>query len=171
MKFKGVTGDGGKLKVQKAAISKYGTWPLYAAFSGGSLSGWLNFTNGVSGTLHWFKPGVSTNLATIGSLYGYATPLLQVSNATCNIRIIGSDGLATALQLTPDNKITLTGCTTNISKFSLKTKTGEFKGTLLHPVTGQSVTFQGVLLQQQNGGGGYFLHNGQSGYIELEAAP
>ncbi len=58
---------------------------------------------------------------------------------------------------------------TNLSadrlSLSVAVKTGMFTGSFVHPDTGRSIRFQGVLLQQQNFGTGFFLDDGVSGEV------
>jgi uncharacterized protein YjbI with pentapeptide repeats len=54
-------------------------------------------------------------------------------------------------------------------KLTFSTQAGTFKGTA-SPASG-AVSFQGVVLQKANLGGGYFLNANQSGKVELSPAP
>jgi hypothetical protein len=58
----------------------------------------------------------------------------------------------------------------NVSKLSAKLtgKTGLFSGRFRHPVTNESVAFEGVLLQKQSSGSGGFRTKSASGSVQLQ---
>jgi len=48
---------------------------------------------------------------------------------------------------------------------TVTTSTGLFKGTVINPADGKPVSFNGVLLQKQNFGGGFFTGFNQTGRV------
>jgi hypothetical protein len=66
------------------------------------------------------------------------------------------------------NGVTASGATvTSTNKVTLKLSAGQgtFKGTVPNPPGKKPISFNGVLLQNQNFGSGYFLGTNQSGRI------
>ena len=173
---KGVLADNSKV-TQKANLLTTGQWPFYVPlYSGhGAMLGWLTFSNHViGGTVYWFKPANSgglypagfTNVTeAAGSSYvftkgvpvlNFSTGILQVSNGNLSNTFIEGIALDSASKVT----------STNASlKMTITTSTGLFKGTVADPVSGRSVSFNGVVLQQQNTGGGFFIGATQAGRV------
>jgi hypothetical protein len=53
-------------------------------------------------------------------------------------------------------------------KVTVTTSTGLFKGTVVNPADGKSISFNGVVLQKQNIGAGFFTGFNQTGRVYLE---
>jgi hypothetical protein len=172
--------DGTKAN-QKTTLSQDGFWPLYAApyKGGGVVIGWMQFSNaasdGFNGQCVWTKPsgaapyaGGLTNAVTIlGSNYK-APPLAFRSFGDSQV-VFNGGGLDSALTNTVtwglNNKVVNHGP----SKLSLSVTpaTGLFKGTVVDPVSGKSVPFQGVLYEKGNVGLGFFPGGEQSGAVSF----
>jgi hypothetical protein len=178
--LKGALADGSKV-AQKANLLVTGQWPFYVPLysGGGSIFGWLTFNNGViSGTVDWFKPsqpggklypaGFSHGTpAAVGSVYQFTSgvPVLNFSTGQiwlANGNLTGS--FTNEITLDSASKVTSTNAT---MKVAISTSTGSFKGTVADPATGKSIPFAGVVLQQQNSGGGFFLGTNQTGRVFL----
>ena len=177
--LKGVLSDGTKV-TQKANLLTNGQWPFYAPlYAGhGSIFGWLTFSNGmIDGTVEWFKPsgsggklytgGFTNTSEAAGSSYvftsgtpvlNFASGILAVSNGNLSNSFIEGFDLSTA------NKITSTNTTL---KMTITSSTGLFKGSVADPVSGKTVSFNGVVLQQQNSGGGFFTGTTQTGRVHI----
>jgi len=176
--LKGVLADGTKI-TQKANLLTTGQWPFYVPlYSGhGSILSWLTFSNGViGGTLDWFKPAGSgglypggfTNITeAAGSSYvftkgvpvlNFSTGILAVSNGNLSNSFI--EGIA----LDSNSKVTSTNSSV---KITITTSTGLFKGSVTDPVSSKTVSFNGVVLQSQNLGGGFFLGTTQTGRVVI----
>jgi hypothetical protein len=52
-------------------------------------------------------------------------------------------------------------------KMAITTATGLFKGSVKDPFSGRIVPFNGVVLQQQNSGGGFFIGFDQTGRVAI----
>jgi hypothetical protein len=60
---------------------------------------------------------------------------------------------------------------TNKFTMSITTSSGLIKGSALSPDTGKPISFNGVILQKQNVGDGFFLGTNQAGRVFFEQAP
>jgi hypothetical protein len=192
VKFKGALGDGSKTKLNKAAISKYGTYPFYAPLyrNTGSIFGWATFTNIVgasdlSGSLHWFKPLTATDVfypsgftaATelIGSKYVAPPPGTPPSGLANALITIGEGNLPATIvkHVTVDGAGNVAVLDPGADALTMKiaVSTGQFSGTFIHPTSGLKTKFQGALIQKQQLGGGNFLGVDQTGFVTIEPAP
>jgi hypothetical protein len=171
--FAGALADGTKVS-QKVVLSKHGQWPFHGALYGGQglVQGWVTLTNrtanAIGGTLGWIKPalpgtrlyrdGFITETTTLGSQYVRPpTSTNRVLNFT-QTEVIFSGGnlpaaFTNAVTLSERNKVGNLG--SNKLSLSISTSTGRFRGSVINPVTSNSATFQGVVLQSKNGGGGF----------------
>ena len=180
----GVLSDNTNAVTSASGVSKYGQWPFYMALYGklGSLSGWIDFTNGASrpaGEANWFRAGASklypagfTNEMTVtGSAFTPGTARIPMLSQTNLSVILSGGGLGTNLT----NAVTLynTGrFLTNgagIAKLTLSaaTNTGVISGSFLDPVTSLKTPIKGVVLQQQTNAAGFFLGTNASGTFFL----
>ena len=153
LRFSGVLPDNSRAK-QKVPVSKHGTWPLYALK--GQLAGWVTFTNivGVSdcdGTLEWFSNASQLDL--VGSKY--VPPAFPVGDA---LLILGSETNSVTVDAA-EKVAVVSGDSVNLS-VSINSKTGQFSGRFGQP----AVKFNGVVLQIQNLGFGFF----PGGYVLFE---
>jgi len=133
----------------------------------------------LTGTLYWFRQPQSTaktypagfnfpaGISAIGSLYSLTngTPLLNLPSGGVSVLQLGNplQSYTNNFTLGADNKIT----SANGLKATITTKSGLFKGTAISLGNGTTVPINGVLLQKQNSGYGFFLSNGQSGAVFL----
>jgi hypothetical protein len=172
----GVLSDGTRI-AQKANLLTTGQWafyvPLYTAR--GSVLSWLTFSNSlINGTTYWFKetgagklyPAGFTNVTdAAGSVYVF-TKGVPVLNLSTGILALSNGNLSNSfiegIALDSNNKITSTNATV---KMTITTATGLFKGTVKDPVSTKTVSFNGVVLQQQNTGGGFFTGTTQTGRV------
>jgi hypothetical protein len=179
--FAGVLADGTKVS-QKVNLLANGQWPFYIPlYSGnGSIFGWLTFSNAadsdITGPVDWFKLSPTktkiyhagfTNLmeAATGSSYAFTSgaavlnlPAGQLWLANGNL----TDSFTNQIALDSANQVTSTNGTL---KMSLTTSSGLFKGSVANPTTGKSISFNGIVLQKQNFGGGFFLGTNQAGRV------
>jgi len=185
--FSGILGDGTPV-TSTSIVSSEGQWPLYVSLYGGkgSILGWLSFTNegGISGQTGWFKlpqataklyPGGFTNGAgAIGSVYQYTNgfPVLgftegQLSLTNGNL----PQSITNQIALGPDMRATDQSATNqSADKLTFKTSSGLFKGSVMNPETGKPIAINGVVLQNQNFGAGFFLGTTESGSVLLSPA-
>ncbi len=183
IRARGVLADGARFN-QRVPVSKFGTWPLHALLykKTGWLGGWVAFTNvvGVSdceGDVNWLRPAGEANaLALVGARY-VAPPtgqrVLALGDGAGNARLIlGGGDLPGAqtnlLTVDADNKVTVVSGDSAKLGVVINAKTGQFKGSFAHPVTGRAAKFSGVVLPIQNFGAGFFVGPGQTGYVILE---
>jgi hypothetical protein len=179
--FAGVLADGTKVS-QKASVLANGQWPFYVSlYSGnGSIFGWLTFSNGVdsdiTGRVDWFKPaqagaklypgGFAIQTNALGSAYVFTSgiPVLNIPGggplSLSNGNLLNS--FTTQIALDSASKVTSTNSTL---KLTITTTTGLFKGSIANPEGGKPISFNGVVLQKQNFGGGFFLGTDQAGRV------
>jgi hypothetical protein len=176
--LKGVLADGSKI-TQKANLLTTGQWPFYVPlYSGrGSILSWLNFTNGtITGTVDWFKgagasglyPAGFTNVTDVaGSSYVFTkgVPVLNFSTATLALSNGNlSNAFVEGIALDSASKVTSTNATV---KMTITTSSGLFKGSVADPVSGKTISYNGVVLQKQNTAGGFFLGTTESGRVTI----
>jgi hypothetical protein len=176
----GVLSDGTKF-AQKANLLTTGQWAFYVPLynGNGSILSWLTFDTGaISGTADWFKlsaaggkfyPAGFTNATTAaGSSYVF-TAGVPVLNLAPGQMWLQNGNLTESFtnQITMDSasKITSTNATV---KVTVTTSTGLFKGTVVNPADGKSISFNGVLLQKQNIGAGFFTGFNQTGRVYIQ---
>jgi PKD repeat protein len=190
-KLSGVFGDGSKVKL-KTAISKYGTLPFYISLykGNGSAIGWATFTNIVnvsdlSAMVNWFKlpspadafypDGFTLETPLIGAKYiappsgapasGFANGLVTLGDGNLQSNLvkhvtIEASGSATVVDPGPDN-LTL----------KIAGSSGKFQGKFVHPASGRSSKFSGLIIQKQQMGGGNFAGTNQTGFVTLQPDP
>ena len=179
----GSAADGAALG-QTVAISKNGQVPFYVSLYGGkgSMLGWLQIHDTaqreITGNVSWIKKAAAedyysagfTNVAeVIGA--GYVPPAsgvraLNLTNAWVVLEG-GNLPAASTNQITWSSSNTLTVSAPNpygIRLFVSPTS-GNVSGSFVHPVTGRSTSLRGVLLQESDEAGGYFLGPNQSGQM------
>ena len=186
-KLSGMLADGTKCSAS-APVSGQGTWPLYELLykNQGSCVGWVEIaTNGtVEATVDWFRPamaeaiyfanGFATNAMLLGERFvsvadggpspaGAVVITLGSGNLFSNVVESGTmDGAG---------NVTITSANEADVKLKLQPTTGQFSGSFLHPVLGRTIGFNGVMLQGDGSGGGYFLGSSGSGFVTFEPSP
>jgi hypothetical protein len=178
VKFAGTLGDGTKVS-EKTILSAQGQWPLYASpYSGnGLILGWITLTNelanDIDGLVTWIKlaqasklyPGGFTNQTeVIGSLYLFTNNVPVLNFSTGQVSLVNGNlaaDITNQVVLETNNKVT----GTNKLSLTLTSSSGLFKGSVPDPVTGKTISFNGVVLQKQDFGSGFFLGTNQTGRI------
>jgi len=175
--FKGSLADATTV-TEKANLLVNGQLPFYIPLyaGNGSMLGWLTFSNGViDGKVDWFKlsqatakfyrPGFTNGTEAEGSIYLFTNgvPVLNISAgevwlANGNL----ANSFTNEVMLSTANAVTSTNSTLSLK---LTTSTGLFKGSVVNPATGKAVPFGGVVLQNQNFGGGFFTGTNQTGRV------
>lgn len=181
--FSGLLGDGSKV-AQKVSVNAQGQWPFYAAlYSGnGSILGWLTIADEANSDIHgavsWFKlpqpaaafypAGFTHDLQAAGSTYAFTSgfPVLDFTDGKL---VLSNGNLSSSFtnQITFGAANIVTNQSPNALKLTITTSTGVFKGTVVDPVSGRTIAVNGVVLQKQNYGGGYFLGTNQTGRVYL----
>lgn len=179
IKLAATLADGTKLS-QSAVATTDGEWPLYASlYSGqGEILGWLSLTNppdaGIGGEVDWIKSPISNaklypggfnfETSVIGSIYySKASPLIGFNNG-----MVVLNGANLASPITNNVSVSATKVTnlsTNKLTLKLTSSKGTFTGSVVNPLTGSSIPFNGVFLQNEGFGAGDFLGGGQSGAV------
>jgi hypothetical protein len=179
--FRGTLDDGTPLS-QSTFVSSLGQWPLYKSLYGGKglLIGWLAFvsqpTNDLSGAVSWIKSaqvkgklypaGFTNETETIGSIYGW-TNNAPFNWQTGQVALVSATILSTN-QITL-NKTNNTWTGAQNLKFKFNQPAGLFNGRVIN-TNRRSVGFNGVMLQKQNIGVGYFLGTHESGVVVVGPA-
>ena len=171
--------DGTKV-VQKSAVSGQGYWPLYASLYGGRgvVLSWVHIaSDGLGGQVVWLKSpgaplkyyprGFTNGLEVAGSVWSKAGagPALNWPDGKGELLLEGgglTSSLSIPLQFNSNNRVTSSGQKLNLS---INGTTGLFKGTIFDG--GKPLQFQGVVLQGENRGYGFFLGSSQSGQVLL----
>ncbi len=182
--FSGILGDGTPV-TSTSIVSSEGQWPFYASLYGGkgSILGWLTFTNDgvISGQTGWFKqpqatarlyPGGFTNSTeVIGSAYQYTNGLPVLGFTEGQLSLTNGDlaqSITNQIVLGPGNQATEPSASNqSADKLTFKPSSGLFKGSVLNPETGKPIAINGIVLQNQNFGAGYFLGTTESGSVLL----
>jgi len=180
LSLKGALADGTKIS-QTATVSGDGEWPLYLSlYSGqGQVFGWLAFAGTVEqnpgGLFNWIKlanskaklyrAGFEIETNAIGSYYNPSlVPVTTFGNGV--VVLAGGNlvsGIVDGVTVSSNNKVT--SSTGSKLKLTLKPAQGSFSGSVPDTRTGKKVKFNGVILQSQGFGSGYFLGSTESGYV------
>ncbi|HUI06684.1 MAG TPA: choice-of-anchor tandem repeat GloVer-containing protein [Verrucomicrobiae bacterium] len=186
-KLDGVLGDGTKIRAS-ANVLYGGIWPLYDPLyqRHGSCIGLVTFStnNTISATVDWFKPnrsldtfypaGFATTTTLSGAIYIPPTNGAPAVIST-NLLTLGGGNLPSNIVKTVI--VDATGASTVIDPGSddltlaVQPDTGQFSGSFLNAGTGDTSVFNGLLLQSDNSGAGFFLGSDRSGFVVIEPAP
>jgi hypothetical protein len=171
---------------QGTLLCNDGTIPVFDSFynAKGMLQGWLGLTNSpatdMNGNLLWvktdftdpkfFPAGFTNELAAVGSRYVRANPVLDWSNGV----VIFQGGKLTApftnaVILNAKSKVA--NLSNNKLTLKINLDSGRFNGSANEPSTGDGISFNGVLLQKQNIGLGFFPDAPLSGQVFLGPTP
>jgi PKD repeat protein len=183
----GFLADGTKISVS-VPLSKYGTWPLYEALykNQGAAIGWVAFgtNSSVGATVDWFRPplttssffpaGFNTNVTLFGERY--VSPADGgPSIVTTNVVTLGGGNLASSIVATvlvsDVGSVTVLPPNTENLQLKLLPATGQFSGSFTHPQLNKTIPFNGLVLQPDDNGAGYFLGNSASGFVIFEPSP
>jgi hypothetical protein len=162
-----------------------GTFPVYHSLYNGKgiIQGWMGLTNSadadLTGDVLWVKPhfvqrpfylaGFTNDVPVIGSRYVQTKPLFNWTNGV----VIFQGGKLTApftnsvllnaknqVRNLSDNKLTL----------KIQPSVGRFSGSVKEPLTGNRISFSGVILPNANGGFGFFPEAPLIGQVLFEPA-
>jgi subtilisin family serine protease len=188
LRFGGALGDGKKVS-QGVGLYRIGHWPVFLSpyKAGGSLAGLVAFdeskaTTDLTGSLDWSKApsdrekiyggGFSgVKIALEGSRYRAPVPgerLLALGPGPGNASIVlaGAGAFKTfSITIDGENRV---APTTDLN-LAIFTSTGEFAANFRFDGEQQVSVFRGMVSQKANKGAGYFLRNGQSGKVDLQA--
>jgi hypothetical protein len=191
--FSGSLADGTTGLSQHSVVSQEGLWAFYLPLYGGSGSfwAWNLFTNGTMDSLPLEASWINTTNSTKGALYrsGFTNqnaqiigspynstnkPLLALTNGEV---ILDGGGLAANLTnsilLATNNTITVVTNivrNTNHLNLSIDKTHGIISGSFTNPTnSNQTISVNGVLLQNLTNAAGYFLGTNQSGAFLLDS--
>ncbi|MGA2173474.1 MAG: choice-of-anchor tandem repeat GloVer-containing protein [Verrucomicrobiota bacterium] len=167
---------------QTVAVAPSGDIPLYASLYGntGLLFGWLNLSNGLSGTnLWWVRPASFFNLlysdgfTNAVSIYGSPWTNPPIASTNGQLTIAGGNlpqTLPFTVEILNDLLLPLsaTNAPTNSLTGSINTKTGYLKVTFGDGNGRATLAGRGAFLQNSNFGGGYFTNKTSAGTITLQ---
>jgi hypothetical protein len=185
--FAGTLADGTAFS-SAANVARNGFLPVYSALNSTNalILGWLELTNttdsGIKGQLAWVKhPNKGTYYSNgfavfpeaFGALYAYTTGrAIELTNGIITLSLGNlSAQIANTFTLSSNNVVTSTN---SALKLTLKPKTGIFSGSLTTTNLSTKKTtlkFNGILLQSEPNGYGYFLGTNQSGRVFITPAP
>lgn len=179
--------DGTKF-TQSTTLSTNGQWPLFIPlYNGqGSIVSWVTFTNlaqtAFSGNLTWIKPANLTakyfpaGFTNQTQLAGFAydppskgNPVLELSSGAVTL-----DGgnltqiITNHVLLDANNRVN--NLDANKLSLTVTLPTGAFRGTVTDPVSLKTISFAGVIVQNQNRGAGNFLGSNQAGQVRFAPA-
>jgi len=182
VKLAGTLADGTKI-TQAAGLSKEGLWPACVSLYRGQglILGWLTFADrpadDFSGTLDWIKPaqqaakyypaGFAIRTEAVGARYLQPTRGSRVINLSAGQVWFANGNLGQSftnqVTLGTDNKVI--NLSNNKTILTVTPSTGLFKGSVTDPGTTRSLGINGVVLQKQNAGFGFFLGTNQTGRV------
>jgi hypothetical protein len=186
--FSGALSDGTRFN-QASTVAQTGKWPVYVPlYSGhGALVSWLAFSDradsDLAGQVNWIKStgaksryypdGFEVAAGVVGSRFvkpGKSAPVIDPSAADI-LELTGGDDptvqIADQILLGANNRVTdLNG---NKLSLTFDLAGGSFKGSIANPDTLRRLSFNGVVLQKQNRGAGFFLGTTQSGAVSLSS--
>lgn len=165
-----------------STLTKNGEWPVYIPLykGAGSIAGWLNMSNTVSGSctgvLHWNKTATygkyhpkpfHTKIPVVGSTFAVPTSGVGVNlnNASVLLKSASQDVQVTQTDGMTGNTVTFDGSN---GSATFKATTGRFSGQHYNPATKVLSPIKGVVLQQQQLAAGYFLAKTNSGLLLME---
>ena len=177
----GALGDGTPVTCA-GVVAGQGQWPFYVSLYGGkgSILGWLSFTNdGVGGQVDWFKlpeakaklypGGFASGTEAIGSIYRHTNgvPVLGFTNGLISL-VNGNlaESITNQVSLGADVAAGDEGA----AKLTFRPLSGLFHGSVMNPETGKLISVDGVVLQNQNFGAGFFVGTNESGSVLLSQA-
>ncbi|MGO8677401.1 MAG: choice-of-anchor tandem repeat GloVer-containing protein [Limisphaerales bacterium] len=184
----GALADGTTL-AQTVPVSPSGQWPLYVSPSGGEglLLGWLAFPSGsdqgFGGDVTWLKAALSTakyypngvalQTSVLGSPYAAPGRGTNLFNTTNLLVILSGGGLGQSITnlITLDSSNRVVNQSPNKLSLSFSTALGSFSGSVAAPGVSKPISFEGVVLQNQGVGSGFFLSSGQSGRVLIAPPP
>jgi hypothetical protein len=184
LQLKGTLADGTKIS-QSTTAGGEGQWPFYVPlYKGqGQILGWLTFENradrDVGGLVSWIKPADDAkfypdgfNFETVASGSTYNPSLDPVSGFDfATVKLLGGNlpfDLFESVLINTNNKVSSFG--PDKTTLSLNPSQGLFKVTVVNTNIHTTVKGNGVILQKQIIGSGFFLGTNQSGRVTIEPA-
>ena len=170
---------------QASQVPKSGRWPLYISLNGGRglVWGWLDFVDepesAVDGTITWIKPagssggyptGFTNELNVMGSAYqrpAKGTTILDIISGA--VAFSGgplAQGFTNLVLIDDMNRVRNVDTNKLTMKFTLGS--GAFQGEVKDPASAKTLSFSGVVLQQQNTGIGFFTRTNLAGFVSLK---
>jgi hypothetical protein len=144
----------------------------------------LSTTAAIDSTVNWFKPalpadhfypaGFSTALASTGSLY--VSPTAGGPSVATNAQLTLGGGNLTSnivknIVIDAAGNVTVSPTGADNLTLLIAPKTGQFIGSFFNTSTHKAVVLNGLLLQINSSGAGFFLGTNQSGFAVIEPTP
>lgn len=171
-------------------LSQDGSLPLYVPLyrNGGAICGRVSLVtlagNDVNGEVVWFRPPLVGRAFYMGGWASGITSSLRGSHyAPPAPGAVTPEPIAVNLLLAGGNLVTNLAAPASFDgkrvtlfqplavrgfAFSMNQANGLFSGTFIHPISQRPCAFQGVVLQNQNAAGGFFVGSTESGDFVLE---
>lgn len=161
-----------------------GTFPVFASLydRNGMIQGWVGLTNSpdadLAGDVIWAKPdfarrsffpaGFTNDVTVIGSRYVRTNPMLDWTNGVVIFQGGNfSSPFTNAVLLNAQNRVVNAS---NMLALKIQMNSGLFNGSVKDPSTGDRISFNGVVLQNESSGFGYFPDAPLSGQVLLGPA-
>jgi hypothetical protein len=178
----GSLADGTKIS-QSSIVSGTAQWPLFISLysTKGSVLSWMAFTNAqtLGGDLFWSKPALSAKVypaafswqtPAYGARYyppGKGENVFGLTSSSLELMLEGGNlGQAITEEFTLNASDQATGANGKKMNLTFTPSTGLFKGGVTNTIAPhESITFNGVVLQNQTTGCGFFLGTNQSGAV------
>jgi uncharacterized delta-60 repeat protein len=169
--------------VSGGSLSPSGNVPFFYAYGHGQAVafGWILFASNdstdVQGTVRWEKAassntnapsGFANAIQIFGSRYAHITSGSDMHWTNAVLALRSGDLSADIIQsfsFTDHDQFVFPAPNDHSFGAVLNPAWGNFHGRFVDPATQRFTAFQGVLLQRQNVGGGYFLSSGHSGSV------
>jgi hypothetical protein len=181
IQFTGRAGDNTSL-AQSTTLSDDGQWPFYQSlYSGkGSLLGWLAVSNesdgDITGLVNWVRPAQASVYYRTGFVFQtevagsrYTAPVEDqrvLDLSTGQVWLANGNlprSVTNQIRLAENNVVRNLG--SNRLSLTLSLSSGTFSGTIVAPGASRTINLNGVVLQKQNRGGGFFPGTNQTGQI------
>ena len=185
--LQGVLADGTKIKATGNVLLD-NTWPFYSTLyqNHGSCLGLIAFAtnNTISATVNWFKlnpardkfypAGFTTTLALDGATYLKPTNGVESIVGTNQLTLGGGNlpsNIVKTVVVNPSGLVTVSNPGSDNLSLFIRPRTGQFTGSFLNAGTGKTSKYNGLLLQPDYSGAGFFLGSTQSGFVLIEPSP
>ena len=190
LNLSGTLGNGATFKTS-AKLTRQNRWPVYHSLPRGLavFEGWLapatNQTSYLDGAMQWIAPADSkaanyragfTNQPTL-----QASPFVPPASGARVMnwvngqsRIAGANlvrGVTNIVKLSTNNTIGILDSNTTIFNLSLDLRSGEVRGSFVHPWVGTTNTLRGVILKRAEGIRGLFMDGEQTGGLSVNVSP
>ncbi len=190
--FSGALADGTAIAAS-ATVSRDGVLPLYSPLYSAKGSFFASLTlpapegGVIAGSYRWTKPELPKSrihpsaIAIVSPIIGsrfiaplstQTIPTVTATPGNVVIELTGGnlDGFAQSATLAANNRVSISVPLVRGLNVSINRTTGRFTGSFIHPAIKAWRRFDGILLQTQNAGYGFFLGADAAGSVSIRAA-